>query len=751
MHFVGRLRRSKESTQNFGLPPIALTVALSGCGVPAEPQVDAPDSAQAEQALGVPPLDIGGTRSIPLRFAHLVDDNCLATGPRCGNSCSGASNVASMADVLDSVARANEVYAPLGIEFYVRKNLRVDAPYEWCKNGRAPAEGDGSWAQAKQKIMGTYSWVPASAWADADTRGDWWTTASALYGRDDEILVVVKGDVNSGSASGSDFPWSGRVMSLQAAVVGNYPLRGNGTINFLPHELGHYFGLRHVFEETTQTNPKTGGNWSILDQWDLAYRPAGNPDDPFGPNPAFFPNRDDAESSATELELVVQRPEHPCGNLDFDGNYVNSSPETDGRIRCELPFDNGSVRDFETGDPGMDGVSFDLGIVPNPPDVLQFGRNVMDRGNQTSPNRISPSQMIQVATYLAYDAELSQSAQTKVGPLPPGFNSFDLQPSRHRLGAFDDSWQDSGMNFCEANEDTLHIGDFNGDSRDDLLCNRFDGDIDVRFTNSTSRPTGSSLDTTYAAANFCNQPSDSLHIGTFNQDNRSDLLCLQGDGAAVIVYASSTGALDSTWYYPLHYCTAPGEASYVGDFNSDGRTDVLCNRTDGTMSVRFANSLGQLAGTSLDWTATLWFCASQGEVLRVGDFNGDGRSDLLCNRSTGVMSARFTNSAGQSGSSLDWSLQRDFCTGALDVLSVVEINADQHDDILCRDLVTGHLELDFADAASRFSSTNWSSPYARWCAASPVYVGNFDGDQRQDLLCNQLDGTMGIEYSAMPM
>src|SRR5262249_12247394 len=67
----------------------------------------------------------------------------------------------------------------------------------------------------------------------------------------------------------------------------------------------------------------------------------------------------------------------------------------------------------------------------------------------------------------------------------------------------------------------------------------------------------------------------------------------------------------------------------LGDFNGDGRADILFrNTTTGALLIWFLNGTtvfgtGTPGGAILDW-----------EVAAVGDFNGDGRDDILWQHSS---------------------------------------------------------------------------------------------------------------------
>lgn len=103
----------------------------------------------------------------------------------------------------------------------------------------------------------------------------------------------------------------------------------------------------------------------------------------------------------------------------------------------------------------------------------------------------------------------------------------------------------------------------------------------------------------------------------------------------------------------------------AGDFNGDGRADILWRNDDGTVADWLANASGgftpnlaSLAAAPGDW-----------HIVSVGDYDGDGHDDLAWRNEDGTVATwladangSFTIAAATSVSvPLDWHLQ----TGAM--------------------------------------------------------------------------------------
>lgn len=105
---------------------------------------------------------------------------------------------------------------------------------------------------------------------------------------------------------------------------------------------------------------------------------------------------------------------------------------------------------------------------------------------------------------------------------------------------------------------------------------------------------------------------------------------------------------------------ANGNVIGSGDFNGDGRADVLMRQTNGTM----VEWLGQANGQFTQFTPSAQLTDSSSRIAEIGDFNGDGQDDLLWRHSSGADAIWLASSGGnfiQGGSlpniDLSWSVQ----------------------------------------------------------------------------------------------
>ena len=170
-------------------------------------------------------------------------------------------------------------------------------------------------------------------------------------------------------------------------------------------------------------------------------------------------------------------------------------------------------------------------------------------------------------------------------------------------------------------------GDFNGDGKSDILLqNATDGTCYIWELNATSQLVGNGYVGWTPGKDWVAKGT-----GDFNGDGKSDILLQNAtDGTCYIWELNGTSQLVGNGYVGW----TPGKdwvAKGTGDFNGDGKSDILLqNATDGTCYIWELNGAGQLVGNGyVGWTPGKDWVAKG-----TGDFNGDGKSDILLQNAT---------------------------------------------------------------------------------------------------------------------
>ncbi len=172
--------------------------------------------------------------------------------------------------------------------------------------------------------------------------------------------------------------------------------------------------------------------------------------------------------------------------------------------------------------------------------------------------------------------------------------------------------------------ESIAINDFNGDGIPDIavanttsnLITILLGKGDGTFTASTAAPSSTT--------------STTIATGDFNGDGIPDLIGITSGATATILLGNGDGTFTQVMPGPL---TGGSPSSIVlGDFNGDGKTDIAFpnNTPANSLTILLGNGDGTFmsaAGSPF----TLW---SDGNLpgtgpAFVGDFNGDGMADLM--------------------------------------------------------------------------------------------------------------------------
>jgi hypothetical protein len=136
-------------------------------------------------------------------------------------------------------------------------------------------------------------------------------------------------------------------------------------------------------------------------------------------------------------------------------------------------------------------------------------------------------------------------------------------------------------------------------------------------------------------------PSDETIKGAadVNGDGRADLFTT--DAAGGIFARILDASFASISKVPLNQSPGfAGELLAIGDFNGDGSADLLLGSGGVPAAVRFLNGTADAGGGALTgYAGDLVFLATQ-------DFNGDGTTDLLSRTTSGVLQAQLLTTNG---------------------------------------------------------------------------------------------------------
>jgi hypothetical protein len=233
-------------------------------------------------------------------------------------------------------------------------------------------------------------------------------------------------------------------------------------------------------------------------------------------------------------------------------------------------------------------------------------------------------------------------------------------------------WND----FFWLNGEKLLTGDFNGDGKDDIITFTGGslGDVYVGLSTGSAFLGGAKWHDWFAPG------AEVPAVGDVNGDGKDDIITFTHDALADVYVALSTGTSFGPGVKWHEYFSIPGEYPAVGDFNGDGKDDIV-TFTQGPATaadVIVALSSGSSFGASLKWHDLF---AVGAELPRIGDFNGDGKDDIVtftCNADADVYTA-VSNGSAFVGTTVKWN---DFFCLAGEFPYTGDYNGDGKDDII---------------------------------------------------------------------
>ena len=130
--------------------------------------------------------------------------------------------------------------------------------------------------------------------------------------------------------------------------------------------------------------------------------------------------------------------------------------------------------------------------------------------------------------------------------------------------------------------------------------------------------------------------------GDFNGDGRDDILWRHNSGSIATWSGAANGGFVVNDIAGLPFGPIDWQVLGAGDFNGDGRADILWRRADGTI----ADWLGKADGGFTVNPASIITVSNQWQIVAIGDYNGDHRDDILWRSNQGTVADWLGNADG---------------------------------------------------------------------------------------------------------
>ncbi len=221
-------------------------------------------------------------------------------------------------------------------------------------------------------------------------------------------------------------------------------------------------------------------------------------------------------------------------------------------------------------------------------------------------------------------------------------------------------------------------------------------------------------------------------VGDFDGDGKDDVAGIDHAGNWRVGYSTGSGftpVLSTNWDPALGW-----NDLQVGDFNGDGRADVAA-RTDAGI-WKTSNGLASQGGLSTSVNQTTWSSTGGWHFTRVGDFDGDGSSEIMSRHSNGQWWMADFNAATKTVYKGTWTNN---ASQPWQTVLTGDFNGDGADDIL------GVRYIENATPSQEYrqlwvksnlgSGTGSQAVWSNWLRydLDGITVGDYNGDGHDDV------------------
>lgn len=212
--------------------------------------------------------------------------------------------------------------------------------------------------------------------------------------------------------------------------------------------------------------------------------------------------------------------------------------------------------------------------------------------------------------------------------------------------------------FGSGTPSNYRLADVNGDGKADIVHINTDGSLLVALSDGAATFGATTTVQRWESVYQAGADPNRFVVGDFNGDGKADLLYLGdagGDAAFADLALSTTTTTPAfntrTNVMPTNWGPASPFYYFFGDYNGNGRTDMVFandyNDTWGELygAISTGSSFQQLPGGAYPGLIS-YFGDSYGVYYRIGDYNGDGKKDLLWISTTAALHVGTSTGAG---------------------------------------------------------------------------------------------------------
>ena len=235
-----------------------------------------------------------------------------------------------------------------------------------------------------------------------------------------------------------------------------------------------------------------------------------------------------------------------------------------------------------------------------------------------------------------------------------------------------------------------------------------------------------------------------IAVGDFNGDGKADVVTANSGGTISVLLGNGSGGFTAGPGSPLSVGGAP-QSLAVADFNLDGNADLVATNLSGnSVMVLLGNGAGGFVAASNSPFAV----GVAPAAVAVADLNGDGIPDIVtANSGDNTVTALLGDGSGGFAPATG----SPFSVGAAPVsVAVKDFNGDGIPDLVTANSASGDLSVLLGITGGGFAPAP-GNPFAAGNGPASVATADFNGDGKSDFaVANSAAGTLTIYLNSLP-
>jgi len=258
---------------------------------------------------------------------------------------------------------------------------------------------------------------------------------------------------------------------------------------------------------------------------------------------------------------------------------------------------------------------------------------------------------------------------------------------------------------------TARKADFSSDGKADIVWQNDDGHLSIWTMNGSTMMSSPPINPGLVDANW-----RIAATGDFNGDGKADLIWQDAGGWLAVWYMNGQTMVGSQLLTPGQVADRGWQIVGTGDFNGDGRTDLVWQHTDGWLAVWYMNGSAMIATELLNPGQIV---GNEWRIVGVGDFNGDSKPDLVWQHTSGWLSVWYMN--GRNMVSAVYMNPSQVADTDWKIRAVTDLNGDGKTDLIWQHMTGGWLSVWVMDgiSANAMLYLSPSSVFGGWKIMGP--------------------------------